>query len=255
MKSQFIAVIDSGIGGISVLTELEKNFPQEQFLYFGDNDNAPYGNRSIQNLLSITLKNIDYILKYNVKAIVLACNTLSVNLKREIEEYSSVPTFAIYPPVEQCMVENGLTLLLATNRTAQNYKSTARFHSVGLETLAERIEKNLHRLNLLTDEELFSGCFDDNLKDKKGCYDTVILGCTHYNFIKKQIFDHFQPQKIADGTQNLIFSLQKFLQSRKSLVKIRRNETLFIGENAKKNFYFYKKSGQEYQKNEFFYKK
>lgn len=245
MKSQFIAVIDSGIGGISVLTKLEKKFPNEQFLYFGDNDNAPYGNRSIQNLLSITLSNIDYILKYNVKAIVLACNTLSVNLRAEIEQYSSLPTFAIYPPVEQCMLENNRTLLLATNRTAKNYINTKKFYSVGLENLAERIEKNLHRLNSLTNDELFNECFDNKIINKKGYFDTIILGCTHYNFIKNQIFDHFQPRKIVDGRKNLILRLQKYLTNNKSLEKSKRNSTLFIGKNADKNFYFYNKSGQE----------
>lgn len=246
MKRQFIAVLDSGIGGISVLNELEKNFPNEQFLYYGDNDNAPYGNRSVQNLLSITIKNLDYILRYNVKAIVLACNTLSVNLRKEIEEYSSIPTFCVYPPVEQCMQEKGLTLLLATNRTAQNYKSTARFHSVGLDGLAEKIEKNLYRINLFTDEEVFEECFEKGIINKKGYYDRIILGCTHYNFIKFQIYDHFQPRKITDGTQNLIFALKKFLKTNKSLVIIKQNQTLFIGKNAKKNFYFYKKCGQRY---------
>ena len=57
MDNQYIAVMDSGIGGISVLTELIKNFPNQNFLYFGDNDNAPYGNRSKQDLLNLAIHN------------------------------------------------------------------------------------------------------------------------------------------------------------------------------------------------------
>ena len=90
MNNRFIAVLDSGVGGLSVLSVLEKKFPNERFLYFGDNGNAPYGNRSKQNLLSITLKNIDYIKSYDVKAIVVACNTLSVNIIYNIKEYSGL---------------------------------------------------------------------------------------------------------------------------------------------------------------------
>ena len=65
-----------------------------------------------------------------------------------------------------------------------------------------------------------------------------------YSFIKNKIFDHFQPQKIIDGTTFLIFNLKKYLKSDKSLEKIKRFSILFIGQNAKENQYFFEKSGQ-----------
>ena len=79
MNNQYIAVIDSGIGGISVLRELIKSFPCEKFLYFGDNKNTPYGNKSKRDLLNLAIHNINILKSYPIKAIVLACNTLSVN--------------------------------------------------------------------------------------------------------------------------------------------------------------------------------
>ena len=109
MDNRFIAVLDSGVGGLSVLCALQKKFPFERFLYFGDNGNAPYGSRSIRNLLSITIKNIDYIKSYGLKAIVVACNTLSVNIIYNIREYSNLPVFGIFPPVERCVAENKKT--------------------------------------------------------------------------------------------------------------------------------------------------
>ena len=86
MHNGFIALLDSGIGGISVLKELVNRFPNESFLYFGDNLNAPYGNRNKYDMLSLVMKNIDEIKRYPLKAIVLACNTLSVNLIAEIKD-------------------------------------------------------------------------------------------------------------------------------------------------------------------------
>ena len=76
MNDGYIAILDSGIGGISVLLELIKLLPNERYLYFGDNHNAPYGNKSLSQLLRITEKNIDYIKQYKIKALIFACNTL-----------------------------------------------------------------------------------------------------------------------------------------------------------------------------------
>ena len=137
MRNDFIAVIDSGIGGISVLNTLTKNLEGERFLYFGDNDNAPYGNKSKRELLSLTMRNIDYVKSFGVKAIVLACNTLSVNLIDEVKNYSGVAVFGIFPPIESLVMSGGETLLLATVRTAERYVGIKGVHSVGLPTLAQ----------------------------------------------------------------------------------------------------------------------
>ncbi len=241
MKRQSIAVIDSGVGGISVLKELVKNFPNERFIYFGDNYNAPYGNLSRQNLLSVTIKNINFVKRYNVKAIVLACNTLSVNLYNEIKEYSALPTFCVFPPVESCKMSGEKTLLLATERTALNFDTAKNFDVLGLKDLALIIEKNI--LNLIGFD--FEGYFNEisKIKLKKGFYKNVILGCTHYNFIKKQIFIHFRPQKFYDGTENLIKEMKKYYKNQISLANYNRFKPLFIGDNASLNEYIYNVSG------------
>ncbi len=243
MNSGYIAVLDSGIGGISVLKKLEKAFPFENFLYFGDNLNAPYGNRSRQNLLSLTIHNINIIKTYPVKMIVLACNTLSVNILNEIKEYSNMVVFGIFPPVESLILSGKKTILLSTVKTAENFKSKFNFESVGFYDLASNIESNLfclekvNFLNCKTNSKL------DLKKCKKGDFQNVILGCTHYNFIKTQIVNHFQPQNVYDGIDNLISQMQRVVKKSKSLEKHYRNEILFIGKNAKLNQIFYVKSG------------
>ncbi len=243
MKKQSIAVIDSGVGGISVLLKLVKTFPHERFVYFGDNDNAPYGNLSRISLLNIALKNVDFILRYNVKAIVLACNTLSVNVFNAIKDYSGLPTFCVFPPVEKCLINKNKTLLLATERTAKNYIYSKSIDVVGLKDLAYIIEKNIFSL----DKFAFSSYFDSILKinHKKGYYKNVILGCTHYNFIKNQIFIHFRPQNMLDGTENLILQMKKYYQIEESPVNNKGFKVLFVGQNAKINEYIYNVSGQD----------
>lgn len=244
MREQFIALLDSGIGGISVLNELVKNFPNESFLYFGDNNNSPYGNKNVYQLLSLTLKNIDIIKSYPVKAIVVACNTLSVNIINNIIEYSSIPVFPIFPPVENCVMSGQRTLLLATNMTAKNYTPNSRVDIVGMSNLVFDIEKNMFDLQKVSIKNNLINGSSGVFVNKKNYYQTVILGCTHFNFVKNQILDHFQPQKLIDGTTFVIFWLKKFLQSTKSLYNYRRFKVLFIGDNARFNEQFFIKSGQ-----------
>lgn len=252
MDSGYIAVLDSGIGGISVLLELEKAFPYEKFLYFGDNLNSPYGNLNKQKLLSLTIHNINIIKRYQIKMIVLACNTLSVNLINEIKEYSALPVFGVFPPVESCIISGKNTILLSTVKTAENYKSRPNFESVGFINLAKEIEDNLFCLEKVNFLRSKTHGRLDLTKCNKHQFENVILGCTHYNFIKNKIYDHFQPQNLLDGTPNLIAQIKKIIQPKKSLVNICKNQTIFVGINAEINKTFYLKSGQQ---DKFFMKK
>ena len=241
MKREFIAVLDSGIGGISLLRELIKVMPNENYLYFGDNDNAPYGSKNIRTLKTITEKNIDLIKRYNVKVLALGCNTLSVNLLSDIENYSGIKTFGVFPPVESAIL-NGKTLLLATERTAERYKKIPNLLSVGLKDLAGDIERNAFSLNKVNFERHLNlvGLDMKNIKD----YKTVILGCTHYNFIKNKISAHLKPQKFLSGEFFTAKQVEKFLKTTKSLVKYKRYQVLFVGANYKQNRLFFEKSGQ-----------
>ncbi len=230
MKSQFIAVVDSGIGGLSVLKELVRTLPNERFLYFGDKKNFPYGNKNKNELFDVVKNNLKSLREYNLKALVLACNTLSVNLLSEIESYSKLKTFGVFPPVREYYDKK--TLLLCTNLTASNFKSSELCHVVGLKRLARDIELNAHNLSSI---DIVKHMQDDsvgNFVDQKGYYSTIILGCTHYEFVKNQIYDHFQPQKIVSGVKNTVHQLEKYLKQQKSSVNIKQNQILFIGDYA-----------------------
>ena len=232
MEKGYVAVLDSGVGGISVLKELVKHYPNEKYLYLGDYYNAPYGNKNLRQLLDITKRNIDFIKRYPIKLIVLGCNTLSVTLKDDIEYYSGVSVFGVYPPVETTFNHKNKTLLLATVKTAKQYRASDNLHVVGLKDLACDIENNVLDLSCVN--------FGANLKryvgyfcNKKYFYQTVILGCTHYEFIKNQIFDHFCPQKMISGIDFLVKNLSHTLKNNKSLVNDKDFDVLFIGDNAR----------------------
>ena len=269
MKEKYIAVTDSGLGGLSVLALLQKKFPAERFLYFGDNDNAPYGDRTETELLSLTMRNLDFIASFGVKAIVVACNTLSAALLSDIREYSGLKTFGVFPPVHKSLVAGEKTLLLCTPLTAKKYLDTPGLYILALPTLAKEVEKNALCLNnidmkkVLSEGELFvpatdfltgngkkhiaATIFDHRkktseyaLSDLKNKFDTVICGCTHYSLVKKQISDHLKPKKTVCGEEFTINFLSNEPFIIKSLVKIRGNAVLFVGKNAEKNEKIYR---------------
>ena len=85
-----IAVIDSGVGGISVLKELIRQMPNERFLYLGDSANAPYGSRDRADVLRITRENLQFLLARGIKALVIACNTATSAAARVSPPHSSL---------------------------------------------------------------------------------------------------------------------------------------------------------------------
>ena len=231
MCEKVIAVFDSGVGGLSVLKKLTESFPGEQFIYLGDNKNAPYGNKSKRELISLAFKNINVLISYNVKAIVIACNTLSVNALEEIRRFVDIPVFGVFPPVETAKISGESTLLLATDVTASKYKSNENFLSLGLRDLVNDIEKNLYNLDAIDVKR--------HLSAVKGHFNNLILGCTHYFFVRNKIIDHLKPLRVMDGADYTIHKMKNEMKYLKTSENYLQNEPVFIGENKKTNKFFW----------------
>ena len=90
-KEKYIGVMDSGIGGLTVLKQLLNIRPQEKYLYFGDTKNLPYGEKSKEELIKIVKEIFDFFETQNVKAVVLACNTSSATAYEELKDNYSIP--------------------------------------------------------------------------------------------------------------------------------------------------------------------
>lgn len=263
MKKRFIAVIDSGIGGLSLLKELVKAMPNEQFLYYGDNRNAPYGNKTKRELLSLVIDVILSVKRYNVKAIVFGCNTISLTILDEVSKiFNDIKFFGVFPPVESHILSNKSVLLLCTENSARHYKQSQNLTILPLSNLAKDIENNAINLDnidikkhveraiisnsfilneeLTTEQSFLTTKKLQTLFDHpKGAFEVVVLGCTHYFFVKNKIFNHFQPQEIFGGEKLTSKMVKEFLVNSKSLEKHLQNTILFIGENAKNNKFIY----------------
>lgn len=186
-----IGVFDSGIGGLSVLEELEKVLPNEDFYYYGDSINNPYGEKSDQELLEITSHIVDVLKEKGAKLIVIACNTATTRVMKKLrEKYPETIFVGTVPAIKvACDHDSKNTLVMATEatthslRTAElirdNKRKDQNIYLVSCLGLANAIEtKNEEKIrNIL--QETFLPYKDKNI-------DTIVLGCTHYPFIKKR---------------------------------------------------------------------
>lgn len=188
-----IGVFDSGVGGISILKELVKLMPNENFIYYGDSANAPYGTKTLEQVADLVNEDAKYLYEKGVKALVVACNTAtSVGIKELRERYHDImPVIGIEPALKPAVLskEHPTVLVMATPMTLREKK----FHNLmqrfmeqaeivplpcpGLMEFVERGELSSEELETYL-RELFMPY--ENV-------DAIVLGCTHYPFVKEMI--------------------------------------------------------------------
>lgn len=185
----YIGVFDSGIGGVTVLKELVKKLPNENFFYYSDSLNNPYGDKKNEELEKIVFDVVDTLINKNCKMIVIACNTASAICSKQLrEKYKDIPIVAIEPAYK--MVHDygfdDKTLVLATKGTIESEKFNMLYQKynnhktelISCSGLADLIEKNDHKK---IEKYLY-----DHLSKYQG-YKNVVLGCTHYPLIKDDL--------------------------------------------------------------------
>ena len=211
-----IGVFDSGIGGLSVLEELEKVLPNEDFYYYGDSINNPYGEKSDQELLEITSHIVDVLKENGAKIIVIACNTATTRVMKKLrEKYPKMIFVGTVPAIKVASDHDSKnTLVMATEatihslRTAElirdNKRKDQNIYLVSCPGLANAIEtKNEEKIKSIL-QETFLPYKDKNI-------DTIVLGCTHYPFIKKEILEEMPGVKLVDGSQGVSMETKRQL--------------------------------------------
>ena len=194
-KTDPIAVFDSGMGGISVLKEMVNLMPEEDFIYFGDSKNAPYGTKTVEEVRSLTLSNIAYLLEeHHAKAIAVACNTATSAAVRTLREmYPEVPLVGVEPAIKPAVfsMEHPRILVMATPYTIHGkkfhdlemlYEDQATFYPLPCPGLMEFVEKGVLFGQEL--EDFLHKLMDPYLEKGVDC---IVLGCTHYPFVKETI--------------------------------------------------------------------
>ena len=187
-----IAVFDSGVGGISVLKELMALMPEEHYLYFGDSINAPYGTRTTEEVRVLTLNAAAKLYERGIKALVVACNTATAAAITQIrEEYPNLIVVGIEPALKMATdrFPRGCVGIMATQVTLREEKLE---HLVGrfpdatvLKIPAPGLVELVEQGKLDTEET--RALLREILEPYLGQLDAIVLGCTHYPFVKETV--------------------------------------------------------------------
>ena len=188
-KEDYIAVFDSGVGGISVLRHLVDVLPGERFLYFGDSANAPYGSRPTEEVRQLTLDGAAYLLEnYPLKALVIACNTATAAAVRQVrEKYPDLIVIGIEPALKVAAdhFPGGRIGVMATEVTLREEKFDLLLHrfdrdctitKIPAPGLVQLVEQG--KVDHPETDALLHGILDPYV----GKLDALVLGCTHYPF-------------------------------------------------------------------------
>lgn len=194
-----IGVFDSGVGGISVLRCLISLMPNEDFIFYGDSANAPYGTKTLREVERLSMADAEFLIDKGVKAIVVACNTAtSAAIVKLREKYPHMPVIGIEPalkPAVLAALRNGRKkphiVVMATPMTLREekfhnlmreYDDKADIISLPCPGLVEYVERGELEGEVI--EEFLKGLFAPYIEDG---IDSVVLGCTHYPFVRRAV--------------------------------------------------------------------
>ena len=200
-KEDYIAVFDSGVGGISVLRQLRKLMPDENYIYYGDSANAPYGSRTTEEVRALTLAAAEKLTtEYPVKALVIACNTATAAAIEELRvKYSDLIVIGIEPAVKLAAdhFPGGRLGVMATEVTLREEKFDHLMHRFDRECaiikipapgLVQLIEAGK------SDTPETDALLEKLLGPYVGKLDALVLGCTHYPFVSRRIGNVLGPE-------------------------------------------------------------
>ncbi|KIC01947.1 glutamate racemase [Flavobacterium sp. AJR] len=212
-----IGVFDSGIGGTSIWTAIHQLLPNEKTIYLADTKNAPYGQKTKQEIVDLSKKNVDFLLDMGCKLIVVACNTATTNAIKELREQYTVPFIGIEPAIKPAATNSKTQTIgiLATqgtlnselfNKATEMYQDTKIIEQVGhgLVQLIENGDLNSPEMAQLL-ESYLRPMIEANI-------DYLVLGCSHYPYlipqIKKILPEHIHiidsGEAVAKQTQNIL---------------------------------------------------
>jgi glutamate racemase len=179
-----IGLFDSGVGGLTVLKSFLKYHPNNEYYYYGDTLNVPYGDKTKEELRKCVNNILEYLKEKKVEMIIIACGTVSANLYEELKEELDIPIYSVISELPKYIEEKNYKniLVMATNATINTHVFKNRLKNNVIEVacpkLVPAIEKNdMNAIDSILDEYL------ENVQS----IDSIVLGCTHYPIIKDKI--------------------------------------------------------------------
>ena len=216
-----IGVFDSGIGGLTVVKQIFKELPQYKIVYFGDTDRLPYGTKSPDTIIDYSIQNTEFLIKKGAKIIVVACHTASAVAADILrDKFKDIPIFDVVGPGLEKALEVSRRKKIGIMGTAATIKSGA--HEKFLKNLDPGVKVYLKACPLLVplieegwlkrpETRKILRYYIRPLKQEH--IDALVLACTHYPLLKKQIDEISGKQiKVIDPAEELALHLKQFLE-------------------------------------------
>lgn len=220
--NDLIGFFDSGVGGISVLHEARRLLPREHFLFYGDNRHAPYGPKPLEQIRALSAEGIGYLIDRGVKAVVIACNTATSAYAEIIRsEHPELPIVGMEPALKPAHFarHGGEVIVLATEATLRLSKFERLMDLYGDDAI-NVVGRGL--VELVESGRAQSEEAEQALRDLLAPYldrqiDAIVLGCTHYPFLRGPIQRLFPGAALFDGREGTALRL-KFLLEKNGLL-------------------------------------
>lgn len=215
----FIGVFDSGLGGIAVLADLHRLLPQENLVYLGDSKNAPYGEKSKEEITELSHQIVQDFVDEGAKAVLIACNTATSAAVRSLRETFSIPIIGMEPALRPALKQTpeGIILVLATGYTITHGRyirlrdelgQAERFLGVAAPQLVRYVEQGIYEGERIQEylREIIPHPEDIT---------AVVLGCTHFLYLKRPIAEFFgRDIPFFDANEGTVRQLERVITPR-----------------------------------------
>lgn len=232
MREQPIGFLDSGLGGLSVVREVKKILPSESIEYFADNLRQPYGEKRLPELIKYTLQIINFLLNKKIKVCVIACNTATAASLTQAKNIFNIPIIGVIQPAVRDAIRktsNNRIGVIATEFTTKNraYPEEIRKIATHIEVFTNFCPEfvPLVEAGKFNAPETYEVAREYLKPLKEAQIDTLILGCTHYSFLKKVISEIMGPEVILiDPAVSTSLILKEILSQKENIKEEGKSE-------------------------------
>ena len=240
INNQPIGLFDSGIGGTSIWSAIHELMPNEDTIYLADSKNAPYGQKSKEEIIALSIKNTEFLLEKNAKIIVVACNTATTNAIKELRSKYRIPFIGIEPAIKPAATHSKTQKIgiLATkgtlsselfNKAVEVYQETKIIEQIG-HGIVELIENGALHSPKMT--ELLHSYVDPMIEQN---IDYLVLGCSHYPYLIPQLKKILPPHiQIIDSGAAVAKQTQKILEEKVGLHEVEKSTCVFYSNHNPK---------------------
>ena len=233
-----VAVFDSGFGGLSLLYEAMKKLEGCDFIYFADNENAPYGTKSIDEIKALSIDAIDFLAS-KADIVVIACNTATSAAVSDLREKFSIPIIGMEPAVNLGKDADGDILVIATPATIKGAKLNELLKKSNLNNKTHLLPMP-KLVEFAQNMEFNSPNVKEYIKNQISKFNSknislLVLGCTHFNYFKDSFIDLMPNSKIVDGVDGTIRQIKRKIDELNSKGKNLDTKLLYYSSKKQKD--------------------